>query len=211
MKLSLKGKLIIVKITRNFHLINGLKCGFLIRIDIIGPEEIILDTQRRIGSIQQAKGAKFPLGISALTKKPYKRTARASRRIVIQPHTIAPVEFDCGEALPSGRDLLFTPETTPDQKAFSIAGGSIYACAITSHNTQIFVHNNGDQPLMVHKYIVLGKVGETDIKGYYMLDSELHDLASDSADRKALIIKRHPDKERAIFCRAIVYSTPEEI
>lgn len=44
MKLFLKEKLVIIKITRNFRLINKLKCEFLIRINIINLEEIILNT-----------------------------------------------------------------------------------------------------------------------------------------------------------------------
>lgn len=197
--------------TRDFRLVEGLKSGVLIGMDIIGPKGIMLDSQRRTGTIRQAGNARFPLGVSPLTSKPYKRTARCAERTVIQPHTVAPVAFDCGQALPTSRDLLFTPETTSDQRNFSINGGSLYACAITSENKHIYVRNDSNQPLIVHKYMVLGKIGEADIDGCYMLDAELHDPAADSPDRKALTIDRQPDKEREIFCGAMVYGIPEEI
>lgn len=64
---------------------------------------------------------------------------------------------------------------------------------------------------MVYKYIVLRKVGEINIKNYYILNLKLYNLTLDLIDYKALIIKRYLDKERAIFYKVIVYSILEEI
>jgi len=183
-------------ITREAHLVDGLKAKMLVGMDIMGPEQIDIITSKKQAIIGTCQNAVIPIEVRPRSS-PTKRTIHAKSNIVIPPHTEQPIPVHHIRHLPE-RDFLFEPGDSPNL--------ALYAHMVDSSLSAIMARNESDQPISIRHNQRLGHLTELDYEGCYH-------VAADEPTRD-LAIRRSAATHRAVWlrrlCRAAMTATVPE-
>ena len=162
----------IALIHRDVHIVDGLKAKFLIGMDIIGPESIIINVQRRIAIIGSCSNAEIEISVTPRAKEKVNRCVKAKGHTTIpaRSHIAIPVHT---MSLPNDRDLLFEPTTQPN-------GIAIYAHIVNCQMTTEYAHNDTDSPATLFEDTPLGSVIEYEADACFAASPEFAILAATS-------------------------------
>ena len=169
------GKDVRAKITREAHLVDGLKAKMLLGTDVIGPEKIDLITSRNeayIGSCDTTVAIDLKPRSQGITMKP----VVADKETKLPPHSqmVVPVHH---ASLPDDRDFLFEPTTE---------AVSLYAHLVDDSFHSVIARNDTDNPVVIPKHLRLGTVSEIDYDNCYLANfEEAADLAMAPATQEA--------------------------
>ena len=160
------GKDVRAKITREAHLVDGLKAKMLLGTDIIGPEKIDIiasKNQAFIGSCATMVDIDLKPRSRGVTMKPV--VAEKTTTLPPRSQMVLPVHH---ASLPDDRDLLFEPTT---------ATISLYAHLVDGSFHSVMARNDSDEPVVVPKHLRLGTVSEIDYDNCYQISPMEADLA----------------------------------
>ena len=181
-KLYLQGKNgKIALIDRELYIIDNLSAKALIGIDIIKPEDMVIDLAKDVMTIGACDN--LEVAITAKTRgEPSNTTLYSAKRMTIPPHCnvavpvagprLAPLQ------LPDNRDLIFEPQ--------ALETLSTYAHIVDYNLSAVFVRNDTDSPITLARKRLLGKVVEIDNAECYGISvaAENHDLAAKAPKQK---------------------------
>ena len=163
------GKDVRAKITREAHLVDGLKAKMLLGTDIIGPKKIDIITsksQAYIGSYNTT----VPIDIKPRSRGITRKPVVADRQTTVPPYSqmVVPVYH---ATLPDDRDFLFEPATS------ATLAVSLYTHLVDNSFHSVIARNDTDKPIVLPKHIRLGTVSEINYDNYYLATAEEADLA----------------------------------
>ena len=161
------------EITREIHIVDDLKAGILIELDIITPERININFTTQSIKIDSYRGIKVPID-SRARSEPIKRTVKSSSRIVLPARTTIPVPIAYTSELPQNRDLLFKPKYSLQ---LGHAGG-VYAYIVDASFRKVQVRNNTDQDIIILRKARLGTLEEYNQNKYFPIEAHHADLAT---------------------------------
>jgi hypothetical protein len=191
-----------------FRVVDFLPPGMLIGMDIIGPEDITIDTAGRRAIIGMCDNAEITISIRPRSDEPINATVQAKESIIIEPASCRWVPIETSKSLPPGRDYSFIPQIAKEQSFFRANGGSIYGHTIDQATKAILVRNDGPHSIQVHRHMLLGRITECDIQGCYLVDQESHGLATLAPEKKTqpnLTIEQQPGNERQLECGVTIF------
>ena len=209
-----KGRPVMLRMEHEFRIVEFLPPGILIGMDIIGPEDILIDTPGRRAIIGMCDNAEIQISIRPRSSEPINATVRAKESITIDPATCKWIPIQISKQLASSGDYSFTPQVSKEQSSFRANGGSIYGHTIDRNTKAILARNDGPKPIQVHRHMPLGRVTECDIQGCYLVDQENHGLATLSPQKKSqpnLTIERQPDNETILDCGVTVFGDDQTV
>jgi hypothetical protein len=103
------GKIEVIEIVAEVHLVRNLKAKLLIGVDILGSEGIDISFRDRSLSINGEEGWKTSIHVHAKDNTRVRQKVRALKQLTILPHSLQAVPIGLESALPTDRDFLFTP------------------------------------------------------------------------------------------------------
>jgi len=181
-------------VTREAHLVDGLRAKMLVGMDIMGPEQIDIITSKKQAVIGSCEDTIIPIEVHPQSR-PTKRTIHAKSNLVIPPHTEQAIPVHHIRHLPE-RDFLFEPGDSPNL--------ALYAHMVDSSLSAIMARNETDQPIGIRHNQRLGHLTELDYEGCYHVaaDEPTRDLAirRSRATHKAGWLRR--------LCRAATIPEP---
>ena len=155
---------------REIHVVDGLRAGMLLGMDIMTPERMDLmlsQNKMKIGSCN------VETLIETRSHGPsMRRVVNALKETIIPPHTMATVRIHHLD-LPD-RDFFFEPDDTEL---------SIYSGLVDNEMSKILVKNDSARAVQISRNMRLGYVVEADIDGCYHIASG-HDDVADLATRR---------------------------
>ena len=149
-------------VTREIHLVNGLKANLLMGNDIMGPEEIVLDVSKneaRIGSCDITISISTRQQNGQYTKRPI----RAQKAITIAPRAQQMLPVITPKNLPD-RDFIFEPA-----KQHNL---TVYAHMVDSNIAGVIVKNETDHAVQIPKKLRLGTLQEMDYENVFFAAAE---------------------------------------
>ena len=160
----------ITLIRRKIYIVDDLSAKALISIDIIKPEDIILDINKDLITISSCESLQVP--ISTVVKEPHTDTTVLNKaRHAMPAHSFITVPIKPVE-LPQDRDLIFEPDQL-DTLTLS--------AHIINHNlTRIIVHNDTNLPITLSRHLRLNKILEYEAEGYFQIDPRNAPIAKKS-------------------------------
>ena len=123
-------------VTREAHLVDGLRVKMLVGMDIMGPEQMDIITSKKQAVIGSCENAVIPIEVRPQSR-PTKRTIHAKSNLVIPPHTEQPIPVHHVRHLPE-RDFLFEPRESHL---------ALFAPMVDSSLSAIMARNETDQPI----------------------------------------------------------------
>lgn len=163
-----QGKTVMIKFTRDIHVVDNLKANLLIGMDILGPEGVIVDLPKSKVIFTKCGEVAVPVQATARDNVRIRRVVRAERRQIIPPKATGTVEVSLRgkEPLPD-RDFLFEP---------SING--VYTHLVDTNFNFVTVRNDRTSPLVIPRHHRVGSVVEYEAEEGYPVDVENHSLAA---------------------------------
>lgn len=163
----------IALIRREIHIVNNLSAKALIKINIMKPEGIILDTNKDLIIIDSYNSLKTPICI--ITKGSRTNAAILSKaQYAVPTHTFMTIPIKDVE-LPQDRDLIFEPKQLD---ALTLSAH------IVDHNlTHIVVRNDTNLPATLPRHTRLDKVLEYEATRCFQIDTK-HTTLADKPPRK---------------------------
>ena len=174
---KVRGRRAIGLITKEFRIVPVLQPKMLLGMDVIGPEDIMIDVGNRRAILIKMENLEVEISIRPRSEKPCQATVMVSTRTEIPPRSCKPVPVKFTKPLPAGRDYVFTPDR--EQISYlSAQGGSVYGHVLAKDTETILIRNDADHVIVAHEHLRLGKITECDIQGAYQIDSTHHGLAA---------------------------------
>ena len=160
------GKEVRAKITREAHLVDGLKAKMLLGTDIIGPEKIDIITSRNEAYIGSCD-TRVPIDLRPRSRGITMKPVVANKETTLPPHSqmVVPVHH---ASLPDDRNFLFEPTT---------GAVSLYAHLVDDSFHSVIARNDTDDSVIIPKHLRLGTVSEIDYDNCLLATGEAADLA----------------------------------
>ena len=172
------GKPVMIKFTRDIHVVDNLKANILIGMDILGPEGVVIDLPHQRVTFTNCNGVSVPVQATARDNVRIRRVVRTGKRHIIPAKSTGTVAVSLrGKGLLPDRDFLFEPEMN-----------GVYAHFVDSTFDFVSVRNDTASPLVMPRHHRIGSVIEYEAEESYPIDVESHSLAA----------KASPDKEPRI-------------
>ena len=106
-----EGKPVMIKFTRDIHVVDNLKANLLIGMDILGPEGVVIDLPQEKVILTKCGNVAVPVQATARDNVRIRRIVRSERHQVIPPKSTGSIAVSLRgkDPLPD-RDFLFEPE-----------------------------------------------------------------------------------------------------
>lgn len=168
-----KNKAAIAHLKAEFHLIDDLKADILIGMDVMRPEDIILNFEERFMTIPTCQNFEAPISIRR-KKTPVNRTVRATTQLIIPKEKTMAVSVRMrGPQIPADRDYSFYSKTDPMLRP---EGG--FFAHVTDHDiVAVQVRNTSRKPYVIPKNLKVGHLRDFDEEGCFLTASEDRHLA----------------------------------
>ena len=164
---DMKGQM--ASITREFHLVDKLKANALMGIDIIMPERMTIDMDKKLVTLPFCGDLRIPIEVVSKGKIARSVYSLAKSVIPAKCHLAIPVAGRQGPLmLPENRDLLFEPSHQNSMTMF----GQIVDCNLSS----VMVYNGTNEPVVVNRHTKLGNIVDHDIVQAYLVDGDENDI-----------------------------------
>ena len=163
----------IARLQREVHIIDMLKAGLLLGLDILKPEGIIVDPSREAMTIQSCNSLIVPIQVHSRDSEHVRRNVFPLLRTIVPAHTEAKVQVSGHKgkefSLPEDRDFLFEPSTK--QRV------SVYAHIVDANINFVLVRNDTEEEMTLGRNAKLGTIIEYEADGCYLADTSTAHLA----------------------------------
>ena len=164
-------------ITREFHLINNLACNALIGNDIIDPEGIKLDVQRRQATISSCQNLTCALQINPPSEPVRHKLVKTRKTTILHPHrkTRIPIHINgldnnLGSTVNDLGNYKFKFHPRFDTKTSFLAEYGSFPINTTISNVKapqvpfITYYNNSDTNLLLRSNSIIGEISTHDMQ-----------------------------------------------
>ena len=170
------GKPALASITHQLHIVKDLQAKILIRIDILGPEQAIINVGQSRLTLPLCNNLQANLTITPKQRQT-RRVVLADKLITVSANSVAsvPIRLRTLTHLPPEQDFLFQPVL---QGLNLGQQRGPRAHIIDSNFKFVEVQNATDRPVVIPRKIRLGKVIDYKEEGCYAISSEEAHLAA---------------------------------
>ena len=161
------GKVEVVQITAEVHLVRSLKARLLIGVDVLDSEGMDISFRDRSLTVNGEEGWKTSIHVHAKDNTRVRCKVRALKQVTVPPHSSLAVPITLESALPTDRDFLFTP-TYP----------GVHTHLVDADMRFVHIRNDADRPLHVDPRNGLGKIAEMEEEHCYLVSEDSHGLAA---------------------------------
>ena len=158
---SIDGELVIAKCTREIHIVDYLKAGLLVGIDILGPEGFVLDPGNKTAYIRSCDNAQIDLTVTPRKKKQTPLNVCSSSAVTIPPHSHVRLKANTRKPLGTDGHYIFEPGNSRL---------TMYAHIVDSDFSFVVAANNSDSDITIPRHTFLGQVRATDDINYFQID-----------------------------------------
>lgn len=172
--LTPEGKPVMIKYTRDIHVVDNLKANLLIGMDILGPEGAVIDLPEEKIVFTKCGNVAVPVQATARDNVRIRRVVRTERKQIIPPRSTGRigVSLKGKQPLPD-RDFLFEPEVD-----------GVYSHFVDANFHFVNVRNDTASPLVIPRHHRVGSVVEYEAEESYQIDLENHSLAAKPPQEK---------------------------
>ena len=149
-------------ITREAHVVDGLKAKMLLGVDVMGPEHMDISLAKRSVYVGSCK-VSVPANLKPRSANPIQRVVHAKASLVVPPRSTVAIPIH-HSAIPDDRDFLFEPSAS-----ISLA---LYAHLVDADVHQVMARNDSDQAIQVPRNLRLGTIQEVDFDNCYHVTSD---------------------------------------
>ena len=105
------GRPAIASISHQLHIVDGLQAKVLVGIDILGPEQAIVDIGRERLTLPLCKDLQAELSVTPKQARTTGKVVLASKKVTVPANSIMPVPVRLKKAtqLPPNQDFVFQP------------------------------------------------------------------------------------------------------
>ena len=163
---------------REIHIVDDLRANALLGVDIIGPEEAVLDFGLRVLTLRGCDGLQAPMDIVPKGHR-ITRAVRSATLVTIPPHTCMTVPIKIrGSSLPEDRDYSFEPKQ--DFQALGPEGG-FFNHVTNAHIAAVQVRNASNKAYTLPKNAKVGMLRDYEEEGCYNASPDDRHLAAVSS------------------------------
>ena len=126
-------------VTREVHLVDGLKAKMLIGVDIIGPESIDISVSKKEAYIGSC-GVKAAIATRPRATSPVQKLVHSKNGLIIPARSSLPVEIQHVE-IPEDRDFLFEPAPSSEI--------SLYAHLVDARVAYVVARNDSERDIQL--------------------------------------------------------------
>ncbi len=151
-------------ISREVHIVNDLRAKMLVGIDILAPEGVTMDLQRKVAIIGSCDNMKIPLVVMTKSANQVNHVVLFKHRTVIPPQShlaIAVIKPN----LPHNHNFLFEPNCHQ-------ADASVYAHIVNHNMSEVHVQNDGEISLTIPQKSHMRQVVEYEAEDCYLAKAE---------------------------------------
>jgi hypothetical protein len=175
------GKKKMAEIRREFHIVSDLRCKMIVGMDIIEPEGIVIDSQKRLASIKSCGGLRFKLQITPKGRLVLHRRVRTAQKVSVPPGSRRLIPINC-KPLPDNRDFEFTPVYDSNTAQYGNAGGFLRAVVDCDTDSVVF-HNRSCETIVIPKNMKIGYIADLSADTFHtQFDPEEHPALFDCAE-----------------------------
>ena len=157
-----------IKFTRDIHVVDNLKVNLLIEINILGPEDIIVDLSKAKIIFTKCDKVTVLVQATARNNVRIRRVVRAKRRQIISSKSIETVKV----SLRDRKSLL-------DRNfLFESSINKVYIHLMNTNFNFVIVRNNRISPLVIPRYHRIDSIMKYEAKEEYSINIENHFLAA---------------------------------
>lgn len=146
------GKPVEAVLTREAHIVEGLKAKMLVGVDVMGPEEIDIFMAKKTAHLGSC-GVDVPIQVRPHTRNPVSRVVHVKSTVSIPPYSTAAIPIHHLQ-MPTSRDFLFEPSSAIDL--------SLYAHLVDANLDGVLARNDTPNWVQVPRNLRLGAVTEVD-------------------------------------------------
>jgi hypothetical protein len=184
-------------IKRGARVVDKLRANLLIGMDILGPEDMVIDLERHVLRVNACAGLEAPIDIQPKAKRIPRHIIRAKSTTMIPPHTSMKIPI-LKKELPN-RDFLFEPYNHPQ---LGLEGG-VLAHIVDAKTAYVEAWNTSDRPVRMAARTRLGYVQEFEAQGCYAAHTDMKALSagpiSFKRHAKALALGAFQDKGNTLI------------
>ena len=161
------------------HIVDDLRAKVLIRMDILGPEEVVMDIGRRKMRFPQCGQIVAPLTITPKSiEGQVDRLVRSAKKIIVPLFSIRGILVNT-KPLPADQDYLFQPHPRP---VLNLGlEGRVFAHVTDASFHSVLVRNATQVPISIPAWTKLGKLYDYDADDCYLRDPSDAHLAANSS------------------------------
>ena len=166
----------IAHITREIHIVDSLKAKAFIGMDIIFPEEMVINTRKNVVEFGSCE-VEIQLFTTSKGQR-INRSVLAQTLTTIPPNTTMALPIKMrGKTIPSDRDYSFHPSSN---RTLGPEGG-LFSHITNSQFAAIQVRNTSNKPVILPKNMKVGTLVDYEEEGCYNVEEENRHLAIKSA------------------------------
>ena len=156
------GTSVLACITREIHIVDGLKANMLIRNDVLGPEEFVIDINKKKAYIGSCD---VNISLQVRPRGTFiRKTVRTKSAVTVTPG--AELKVPVNMILPADRDFLFEPTDK--------ANVTLYYHLVDALTAEIVVRNDSPIPVELPRKFRLGQVSEVNYNEcFHIADKDL--------------------------------------
>ena len=153
-------------VTREAHIIDGLKANMLAGIDLLAPEGFVMDLIKKKATISSCKNITIELTVTPRANERVQRSILSAEDTTIPAYSRAPVKVSFKGDLPQDRDMLFEPQHT-----------NLFAHIVDATISYVYATNASSEPMVIPAKCRLGYVTDCTADGYFLASPTDADLA----------------------------------
>ncbi|RMJ21267.1 Integrase core domain-containing protein, partial [Aspergillus sp. HF37] len=169
------GRYATAKITIQAHVVDALRPGILLGMDVLGPEGFLLDFDNRFARIGSCDNITIPIQIQAKPQRFANVPVYAAKATIVPPRQKVDVPVSV-RSLPTdceNRDFLFSPGPTSPY--------DLYSSIVDAHFTHLRAVNDTARPVKISRRARLGVLDDAEFSQAYAVDANAAELARQSS------------------------------
>ena len=167
----IKGTTVTGMLTIEAHLVENLKPGLLIGMDVMASNGFELSFVKRKATIGACRNMEIPIEMHSKQSRISNIPVYSQKKLAIPPRSKAkiPVRIKKPEMLPTDRDLLFEPREADSYE--------LYAHLVDANLSEVQVVNDSAQTVTIPRHTRLGILSDTDYTTAYRVSVYAEELA----------------------------------
>ena len=166
----------LASITHQLHIVDDLQAKVLIGMDILGPEQVIIDAGYRKSTSPLYRNLQANLTITPTHCK-ISRIVLADQEVIVPANSVTTIliQLKATNKLPADQDFLFQPTA---QELKLGPQGRLRTHVVDSNFTFIEIQNATNQPVALSRKMQLGRITDYKEKGCYAVSTNKTHLAA---------------------------------
>lgn len=174
---TIDGKQALASITHQLHIVKNFQAKMLVGMDILGPEQAIINVGRRRLTLPLCENLHAELTVTPKLARTSGRVVLAKEMVTVPANSVmaVPIRMKNAAQLPPNQDFLFQPV----QRGLNLGTqGGPRAHIVDMDFTFVEVQNATSRPVVIPRKRRLGKITDYEEEGCYAINAEEAHLAA---------------------------------